>query len=49
MVLKMRLIAVLTYFDCSPLQVGGGRSDAQIMHTVAMGRTQKQDGEWGID
>src|SRR2546430_13609611 len=30
-------------------RVGGGLSDAQIMHTAAMGRTQKQDGERGID
>src|SRR5262249_51791160 len=30
-------------------RVGGGLSDAQIMHTAAIGRTQKQDGEGGID
>src|SRR5215471_14783972 len=28
---------------------GGSLSDAQIMHTAAMGRTQKQDDEQGID
>ena len=30
-------------------RVGGGLRDAQIMHPAAMGRTQKQDGERGID
>ena len=30
-------------------RVGCGLSDAQIMHTAAMGRTQKQDREGGID
>src|SRR4029453_187232 len=29
--------------------VGSGLSDAQIMHTAAMGRTQKQDDEQSID
>jgi hypothetical protein len=29
--------------------VGCGLRDAQVMHTAAMGRTQKQDGEEGID
>jgi hypothetical protein len=29
--------------------IWGRLSDAQIMHTATMGRTQKQDGEGGID
>jgi hypothetical protein len=30
-------------------RVGGGLRNAQIMHMAAMGRTQKQDSEQGID
>jgi hypothetical protein len=30
-------------------RVGGGLSEAQIMHTAAMGLTQQQNGERGID